>query len=77
MRQNLIFALTLWAALGLAWLLSGEQFLDLIFAMPDLGWIDDMVLAGAFLAEDAKAALGLPDLFAALRAALHRLTGLG
>lgn len=77
MRQNLIFIVTLWAALALAWLVSGEQFLDLIFAMPDLGGIDDMVLEIAFQAEDAKAALGLPDLFTALRAALHRLTGLG
>lgn len=77
MRQNLIFAVTLWGALGLAWLLSGERFLDLIFAMPDFGRVDDIILAGVFQAEDAKAALGLPDLFAALRAALHRLTGLG
>ncbi|WP_297773483.1 hypothetical protein [uncultured Roseovarius sp.] len=77
MQRNIVFLATLWGALGLSWLLSGERFLDLMFAMPDLGKIDDLVLEVVIQAEDAKDALGAPDLFGALRAALHRITGLG
>lgn len=77
MRRKLSFILTLWGALILAWALSGERFLDLMFAIPDLGRIDDVVLDLVIRAEDAKDALHLPDLFSALRGALHRMTGLG
>jgi hypothetical protein len=45
--------------------------------MPDLGPVDDFLLAGVVAAEETKAALGLPDLFGALRTLLHRWTGFG
>ncbi len=76
-RPRTAFLFTLWAALVLAWAFSGERFLDWAFAMPDLGAVDDLLLAAVVAAEAAKAALGLPDLFGALRAALHHWTGLG
>ena len=77
MRQNLAFITTLWAALALAWLISGERFLDWAFAMPDLGPIDDGILAVVVWAEEAKAALDLPDLFGLWRHWLHDRMGLG
>ena len=77
-RSNtLIFIATLWLCLIAAWLFSGEQFLDLMFAMPDLGPVDDVILTAVVWLEDFRAGLGAPDLFAALRSVLHRLTGLG
>ncbi|MCC6303772.1 MAG: hypothetical protein IT545_01100 [Rhodobacteraceae bacterium] len=76
-RAPLAFLVTLWAALSLAWALSGERFLDWAFTMPDLGPAGDGLLALLVRAEEAKAAAGLPDLFGALRAALHHWTGLG
>lgn len=75
-RQAPIFLATLWLCLALAWLVSGEQFLDLVFAMPDAGPVDDWVIAAAVGLEDFRARFAPPDLFAALRAALHHWTGL-
>lgn len=77
MRQNLLFVLTLWAGLGLAFAFSGERFLDLVFEMPDLGSVDDLVLDAVFWFEEMKETAGLPDLFSKLRAFLHKVTGLG
>lgn len=77
MRANIAFVATLWLALFMAWTISGEQFLDLMFAMPDLGPVDDLVLSGVVWMEDWRADLGLPDLFGRLRATLHRISGLG
>ena len=76
MGRNWPFIGTLWIAIAVVWLFSGEQFLDLVFAMPDAGPIDDWAIAAAFALEDAKAALSPPDLFQDLRAGLHRITGL-
>lgn len=76
-RAPASFLLALAGALALAWAFSGERFLDWAFAMPDLGPVDDVVLAALVAAEEAKAAAGLPDLFGALRGFLHRWTGLG
>lgn len=77
MQQNRVFNGTLWAFLFVMWLISGEAFLDWAFAMPDIGGIDDALLALVASAENAKAALGLPDVFSALRQAIHSVTGLG
>lgn len=71
------FVATLWLALFAAWLFSGEQFLDLVFSMPDAGPIDDWILSAVLWAEGLRAEAGLPDLFAALRSTLHAWTGLG
>lgn len=76
-RETVAFILTLWLCLIGAWLTSGEQFLDLMFAIPDAGPVDDWVLTLVVWLEEARADLGVPDLFAALRAALHGWTGLG
>jgi len=76
-RANLNFLATLWIALALAWLLSGERLLDWAFYMPDLGPVDDWILAILVSADEARAGLGLTDIFGALRAALHGWTGLG
>lgn len=70
------FIATLWIALIATWIVSGEQFLDLIFAMPDLGPIDDWVITAGVTLEDARAAAAPPDLFQALRDWLHSVTGL-
>lgn len=76
-RAGWRFLGALWAALLAAWAVSGERFLDRAFTMPDLGPVDDHLLAALVAAEEAKAALGLPDLFGALRAAMHLWTGPG
>ena len=76
MTQNACFTATVFAALALAWLLSGDRFLDAVFEMVDLGPFDDMVIEGIVVLEGGKASLGLPDLFTALRGALHRGLGL-
>ncbi|SHI33201.1 hypothetical protein [Wenxinia saemankumensis] len=76
-RGNPTFLATLWAALILAWIFSGEQFLDLMFAMPDAGAVDDWLLGIVVRAEDMRAAWGAPDLFASWRGLLHRTFGLG
>ncbi len=70
------FTLTCLAALAAAWLLSGERFLDAVFEMPDLGRLDDAIIAAVVTLEDWKAALGLPDVFSAMRGAIHRALGL-
>ncbi|MCG6904717.1 MAG: hypothetical protein LJE68_18750 [Rhodobacter sp.] len=75
MTENAKFTATLIAALFAAWLLSGDRFLDLVFEMVDLGRLDDIVIEGAVILEDAKANLGLPDIFAALRGVLHWVLG--
>ncbi|MCB1331055.1 MAG: hypothetical protein KDK28_17135 [Maritimibacter sp.] len=75
MTQNARFIATAAALLVLAWLFSGERLLDAVFAMPDLGPVDDAVIAVTVAAEGIKTALGLPDLFGALRATLHALLG--
>jgi len=77
MRTNKVFVLTLWAALALVWAVSGDRFLDLVFAMPDIGVVDDLIISAVLRAEDARALLDPPDLFGQLRHLLHRLTGLG
>ena len=76
-NANSRFILTIWVCLLLAWVTSGDQFLNLMFAMPDLGPIDESALEGVIRADDMKQALGLTDWFGALRAMIHRTTGLG
>lgn len=76
MTQNARFTATLIAALAFAWLFSGDRFLDAIFEMVDLGPVDDIVISVAVRFEDGKAMLRLPDVFSALRGALHRGLGL-
>ena len=76
MSRNAKFTLTCFALLVLAWLFSGERLLDAVFTMPDLGGLDDAMIAGMVTLEDLKARLGLPDAFGALRAALHARFGL-
>ena len=71
-----IFIATLWVCLFAAWMYSGEQMLDLAFGMPDLGPIDDAVINGVVMAEDARAAVAPPDYFSALRGWMHSWTGL-
>lgn len=71
------FTLTLIAGLVVAWLLSGERFLDLAFEMMDLGQVDDIILSVLVVVEEGKADLGLPDVFGALRRGLHSVLGLG
>ncbi len=71
------FVVTLWLSLFAVWLFSGEQFLDLMFAMPNAGPVDDAILGLVIAAEEARAALGLPDLFQGLRDLVHGATGLG
>jgi hypothetical protein len=63
------------ALLILAWLFSGERLLDGVFAMPDLGGLDDAIIAAMVALEEQKARLGLPDAFGALRQALHAALG--
>jgi hypothetical protein len=70
------FTATLFAALAVAWLLSGERFLDSVFEMVDLGRIDDIIISGVVVLEDWKAGLALPDVFSAIRAVLHAALGL-
>ncbi|QQA44476.1 hypothetical protein [Pelagovum pacificum] len=77
MARNIVFIATLWACLLVVWLFSGEQFLDLMFAIPDAGAIDDAILEAVVGLEEVRATLGVPDLFAQLRELLHGLTGLG
>lgn len=77
MRATARFSATLFAALFLAWLVSGERFLDAAFEMMDLGQIDDILLQGLVWLEEGKASLGLPDVFSALRGMLHKVFGLG
>jgi len=77
MSQNRRFALTLAAALVVAWALSGERFLDAAFEMMDLGRVDDILIAGIVRLEEFKASLGLPDIFSSLREVLHGTFGLG
>lgn len=76
MTQQTRFTLTCFAALVAAWLLSGERFLDAVFEMMDLGNLDDTIIAGVVALEDLKAGLSLPDVFGALRAAIHHGLGL-
>ncbi len=71
-----VFLAVLWICLAVAWFFSGEQFLDLVFDMPDAGPVDDLAIAVTVGAEDVRAAVSPPDLFAALRRAIHGLTGL-
>ncbi|SLN18466.1 hypothetical protein [Roseisalinus antarcticus] len=77
MSAYTVFLMTLWLSLFVIWIFSGEQFLDLMFAMPNAGPIDDVVLTGVVGLEEARASWGAPDLFRMLRDALHGLTGLG
>lgn len=71
------FTFTLIACLAVAWLLSGERFLDSVFEMVDLGQVDDIIIERVIWLEERKASLGLPDVFGALRESLHSLLGLG
>lgn len=76
MRSTISFIVTLWIAIAVVWVFSGEQFLDLVFAMPDAGPIDDWAIAAVVGLEETRALLDPPDLFSELRAGLHRLVGL-
>ncbi len=76
MTDNARFSATLFAALAIAWLLSGDRFLDAVFEMMDLGQLDDIVIAGVVILEEGKASLGIPDIFSALRGAIHGALGL-
>ncbi|MGD9863270.1 MAG: hypothetical protein AB7S99_08660 [Pseudodonghicola sp.] len=76
-REMTTFTVTIWLLLGLAWLLSGDRFLDWAYQMPDIGPLDDWLLAALSWLDDRRAALGLGDPFGALRGWLHRITGLG
>lgn len=76
MTETSRFTATILAALVVAWLLSGERFLDSVFEMMDLGPLDDIIISGAVVVEQGKADLGLPDVFGAIRAALHDGLGL-
>jgi hypothetical protein len=75
MSQNARFTVTAFALLVLAWLFSGERLLDAVFEMPDLGPLDDWVIAGMVALEELKSRFGLPDAFGALRTALHAALG--
>lgn len=75
MSQNARFIVIAIALMVLAWLFSGERLLDAVFAMPDIGPIDDRVIAAAVALEDIKVRLGLPDAFGALRGFLHTVLG--
>ena len=75
MSSNNRFISTSLALLVLAWLFSGERLLDALFAMPDLGPIDDALIAGMVAVEEVKASLDLPDAFGALRNILHAALG--
>lgn len=75
-REMTVFTLTLWLLLPLAWVLSGDRLLDWAYGMPDLGPVDDWLLALLERADRLRAALGIGDPFGALRAALHDWTGL-
>lgn len=76
MTQQTRFITACFAALVAAWLLSGERLLDAVFEMMDLGSVDDTIIAGVVVLEDLKAGLSLPDVFGALRAAIHQGLGL-
>ena len=76
MARNLRFFLTLCAALVLLWAFSGERIVDWAFELPLPDALMDPLLDAVFWGEDLKAAMGLPDLFGALRDTLHRLAGL-
>lgn len=76
MTQMKTFTFTLIACLAVAWLLSGERFLDSVFEMVDLGQVDDIIIERVIWFEERKANLGLPDVFGAFRATLHSLLGL-
>ncbi len=73
---NTRFILTLFAALFLAWVFSGERFLDAAFEMVDLGRVDDIILTGVVWLEEWKASFDPPDLFSTLRKGLHENLGL-
>ncbi len=75
MSQNTRFITASLALLVLAWLFSGERLLDAVFAMPDLGPLDDTLIVAMVALEDIKARLGLPDAFGALRSVLHAALG--
>ena len=76
MRTQLTFIATLCFALALAWLTSGERFLDWIFLMPDVGAVDDAVITFVMAVEDRRQQLQVVDLFAQARAWLHSSVGL-
>ena len=75
MSHNAKFIVTAIALLVLAWLFSGERLLDAVFAMPDLGPVDDGLISVTVALENLKAGLGLPDAFGALRSLLHSVLG--
>ena len=76
MSDNTRFTATAFVLLALAWALSGTRFLDAMFALPDLGSVDDWAIAAAVWLQDMKDRLGLPDAFGALRGVLHAALGL-
>jgi len=75
MTQNAKFTVCLFVALSIAWLLSGDRFLDSVFEMVDLGRVDDIVIERVVVLEEGKAQLGLPDIFSALRGTIHGALG--
>ncbi len=76
-RPMIRFVFILWLIIGLAWLGSGERFIDWAFGMPEMGPVDDALLAVLVVLDEWRAALGIGDGFGALRALLHAVTGLG
>lgn len=76
-REMTAFTVTIWLLLGLAWLLSGDRFLDWAYQMPDIGPLDDWLLVALSWLDEQRAALGFGDPFGVLRGWLHRITGLG
>ncbi|MEZ5769768.1 MAG: hypothetical protein R3D80_20540 [Paracoccaceae bacterium] len=75
MSQNARFTAAGFALIVLAWAFSGERLLDALFAVPDLGPVDDWAIAGMVALEEFKGRLHLPDAFGALRTALHAFIG--
>lgn len=76
MSANTRFIAACFTLLGLAWLFSGTRFLDAMFALPDLGPVDDLAIAAAVALEAVKDRLAPPDAFTLLRGALHAALGL-
>jgi hypothetical protein len=75
-REMTGFTLMILVLLLATWLVSGTRFIDWAYGMPDLGPLDDWTLAVLDKANALQARLGPGDLFGALRAWLHGITGL-
>ncbi len=76
-KQMTSFTLALWFFLLAAWVLSGDRLLNWAYEMPDLGPVDDAVLALLDGAETLRSGAGLHDYFGEFRTLLHSWTGFG